>query len=501
MRRKRSGRGAHLTQINSLLRAHPLVPLGALTLTILLCYYGIWHGYFATRDDFNILGWIMRQPTLWDAVQGYGNGVRFLLFGVIWIRTQLFGLAPAPYFWSGLAQHLLVGFLVYRMVLSWQIYRPHERLVALLVALFFVTSFAYYEVVTNISASSYSLRTLLYLPILLFFAAYLRQRRRRDYLLALGAYLLLVFMADYALSIPLILLAYQYTLGQARLSRGLPRWQDLKIHLPFWLLWATHVALQIGYLHNGSSEAVYSEAAYTPGIHMLSNLFYLVFLMVPNVHMAPIQNFITPLIGADLVALLWQLTILLAIVGHLFAAIALWRGTAMIRFALALIYLPFLQYTLWQDGFADAPRYLYLSAIGYAIVLIVGLIRCHRWLIHRQWPGRALLVPLLFTGMIIANMLFAQIWIRQQVANGEFRRAVVERLVRDYQHLTVDDQIYIEIPEEKYEDLALSCYFVIPEAVACKTVPSGIGTLPIDLAAISARQNVYWLQLPAKFAN
>ncbi len=491
--------GETLNRTISLLLGYTVVPLGILTLAVIVSYYGIWQAYFATRDDFNILGWIMRQPTLWDAMQGYGNGVRFLLFGVVWIRTQWFGLNPTPYFWSGLAQHALVSFFVYRMVLSWAIYRPHQRLVALLVALFFVMTFSYYEVVTNISASSYSLRTLLYLPILIFFGAYLREHRRRDYWFALLAYLLLVFMADYALSIPLILLAYHYTLGKAMLHHYLPRWQDLKLHLPFWLLWAIHVALQLGFLHNGSSEAVYSEAAYTPGIHMVSNLRYLVFLIVPNVHMAPIQNFLTPLIGADMVNLLWQLTIVLAILAHGVAAIALWRGTALIRFALALIYLPFLQYTLWQDTFADAPRYLYLSAIGYSIIVILALIFVHRWLGSWQLRGAQFVVPIIFVGVLLANILFIQIWIRQQIANGEFRRAVVEQLVQEFKDVPGQSEIHIEIPEQKYEDLALSCYLVIKQTVTCKTVLRETGTLPASAAPNSDKNGSYWLPIPTQF--
>jgi hypothetical protein len=485
----------------SLLLERPLVPLSILTMTVILCYYGLWQAYFATRDDFNILGWVMRQPSLWDAMQGYGNGVRYLLFGILWIRTELFGLMAAPYYWSSLAQHALVSFFVYWLVLSWEIYRPYSRLVALLVALFFVTSFSYYEVVTNISASSYSLRTLLYLPILIFFAAYLRQQRLLDYLIALVCYGLLAFMADYALSIPLMLLAYHYTIGQARLHHGLPRWRELQPHLPFWLLWALHVALQIGYLRSGSSEAIYSEAAYTPGLHMITNLFYLVFLLVPNVQIAPLQNFLNTLFDPALVNGIWQLSIGLALMAHGGAAVALWRGSPVIRFAIALIYLPFLQYTLWQDGYAAAPRYLYLSAIGYAIVAISALIALHRWVGQWKRRGASLLVPALLVGLMVINVTFAQTWIRQQVANGAFRRAVVEQLAREFKDVPPDAQIYIAIPAPKYDDLALACYFVIEPLVTCETVLQS-ASLPTAIVPPATDANrAYWLEVSALSTN
>ncbi|MEZ4672973.1 MAG: hypothetical protein R2932_01870 [Caldilineaceae bacterium] len=455
-----------ITQKLLLLLNHVLVPFAVLMLAVIACYYGIWHAYFATRDDFNILGWIMRQPTLWDAVQGYGNGVRYLLFGIVWIRTQLFGMTPAPYYWTSLVQHALVGLLIYWMVLSWRIPRAQGRLVALMTALFFVTTFSAYEVVTNISASSYSLRTLFYLPILLFFAAYLRRQRRRDYAAALGFYVLLVFLADYALSIPLVLLAYHYTIGQAPLHWGVPRWRDLRIHLPFWLLWVIHVALQFNYLRSGSSEAIYSEAAYTPGLHMASNLLNLVFLLIPNVHVTPIQNFLNQFFSPEVVNLIWQLSLVLALVGHGLALYGLWRGTPVIRFAIALIYLPFLQYTLWQDGYADAPRYLYLSAIGYSILVVLLCVLLQQHLAQWTLPGARWLVPVMFSGYH-GQRIFAQIWIRQQVANGQFRRTVVERLARN---LAMCPGVPTSILKFRNRNLKilLSCYFVIKRTVTCE---------------------------------
>ncbi|MEZ4617983.1 MAG: hypothetical protein R2867_21075 [Caldilineaceae bacterium] len=490
-----------ITQKLLLLLNHVLVPFAVLMLAVIACYYGIWHAYFATRDDFNILGWIMRQPTLWDAVQGYGNGVRYLLFGIVWIRTQLFGMTPAPYYWTSLVQHALVGLLIYWMVLSWRIPRAQGRLVALMTALFFVTTFSAYEVVTNISASSYSLRTLFYLPILLFFAAYLRRQRRRDYAAALGFYVLLVFLADYALSIPLVLLAYHYTIGQAPLHWGVPRWRDLRIHLPFWLLWVIHVALQFNYLRSGSSEAIYSEAAYTPGLHMASNLLNLVFLLIPNVHVTPIQNFLNQFFSPEVVNLIWQLSLVLALVGHGLALYGLWRGTPVIRFAIALIYLPFLQYTLWQDGYADAPRYLYLSAIGYSILVVLLCVLLQQHLAQWTLPGARWLVPVMFCGAIMVNVIFAQIWIRQQVANGQFRRTVVERLAREFSDVPWRSHVYIEIPEQKFEDLALSCYFVIKRTVTCETILRESETPITAVMPNQVDEKTYWLQISTVPSN
>ena len=107
----------------------------------------------------------------------------------------------------------------------------------------------------------------------------------------------------------------------------------------------------------------------------------------------------------------------------------------------------------------------------------------------------------MLAGVLLANILFAQIWIRQQIANGEFRRAVVEELATHFQNVAPDAQIYIEIPEQKYEDLALSCYFVLKEIVTCETVLHQDGTLPILEPPTSNENRSYWLPLPAIFSN
>ena len=69
--------------------------LALLTGVIIFGYFGMWRAYFATLDDFGITGWVRHQATWWDAVQGYGSGVRFLNYLPLRLKTEFFGLDAA----------------------------------------------------------------------------------------------------------------------------------------------------------------------------------------------------------------------------------------------------------------------------------------------------------------------------------------------------------------------------------------------------------------------
>ena len=198
-----------------------------LILSILICYYGLWNAYFANGDDFGITGWVMNQPTISEAVQGYGSGVRFLNYAAIWTRTRLFGLNAAPYLWSSLLHHVIVTYIFYQLVGFW----TQRRSIAFLAALLFAIKFSYYEVVTSVSASDYSLWAIFYLATLALFALYLRQRLVLVYLSSVGAYILLAFAHDFTLSMPLVLLAYHLTVGRGSRPIRSIGWSDIRLHV------------------------------------------------------------------------------------------------------------------------------------------------------------------------------------------------------------------------------------------------------------------------------
>ncbi|MEZ4737207.1 MAG: hypothetical protein R3E79_59765 [Caldilineaceae bacterium] len=432
-------------------------------------YYGMWRAYFATLDDFGITGWVRHQATLWDALQGYGSGVRFFNYVPIWLKTRFFGLDAAPYLWSSLLQYLLLTWLVYGFA----------RLIsgrsgwALLAALLFATNYSHYEVVTHVSASDYTLWAGVYLTVLLLFALSLRRESPTLYWSAVALYGVLAFAHDFTLSLPLVLAAYQLTLGRGVCALWSLGWRDLRCHLPFWGIWAIHVGLQLQLVLAGTSEAVYSANGYAPGLHLLPNLRYLIFVAMPNMTIAPIQNFLSAHLPVAVVAGLWTGAMLLGTLFHGILLWLFWRGSARIRFALALLYLPFLQYTLWQGHFIEAPRYLLLPSIGYSLLLIEVGYTAINTVSHQARQSMARLLLLLLVLTMAGNIAVIQVWVQQHIENGHLRQAVVTTLATHYSSLTAQDQLWLEVPQAKFLDLAAACRFVYPHYVPCSAFVTG----------------------------
>jgi hypothetical protein len=226
---------------------------------------------------------------------------------------------------------------------------------------------------------------------------------------------------------------------------------------------------------------------------MVRNLFYLVFLAVPNVHIEQIYNFLTGYVSAGMVEAIWQLSVGLAIVGHVLAAILLWKGSNLVRFALALIYLPFLPYTMWGGTFAGATRYLYLPSIGFSILVALLLIWLYDQLRHREGIGYRFVVPALVTVLLVANLVVIQVWVQRHIQNGEFRRPFVTQMAATFQDIESESRIYIEVPTEKFKDLRSSCILVFKQTVHCEAFVSGQRSLE-DVINSDSEGAVYWLE-------
>lgn len=470
------------------LQDHSLAQVLALGLAILICYYGLWNAYFASEDDFWWAG-LMRHRTLGEALQGLGNGVRFLHFVLIWVKARLYGLDSAPYFWSSLLQHAAVTIIAYGLVEFWTRRRP----TAFLAALLFATKFSYFEVVTSVSASFYSFWAIFYLMALALFAIYLERRTLPWYLASVGVCTVLTFAHDYALSLPMMLLAYHLILGRASRKLHPFGWSELRLHAPYWVLWGLHVMINVFYIVRGTSEAVYSEQDYRPGLHQIANLFYLVFLLIPNAYAPPIYNFLTTHMSPGFVEAIWQFSIGLAIAAHLLAVILFWKGSARIRLALALTYLPFLPYTLWQGDYAGAFRYLYLPSIGLSMLLALLLVRLHDRLRRNHGLGHGYVVPGLVTLLLVANLIVIRVWVDRHIDNGQFRRAFVTQLASEFQDIEPGAWIYIEVPQAKFVDLQAACRLIFPQPVNCRAFVRGERSLE-DVTGGDHKTQVLWLQ-------
>jgi hypothetical protein len=454
----------------------------AISLSIFLAYYGLWNAYFFS-DDFWMLGWVRHQPGLGDAIWAeFGYGVRFLLDAVNWTRVKLFDLDPSPYYWISILQHTLVTFIVYGLVRLW----THRHLLAFPTALLFGTTFAHFEVITWITGSEYSLGAILYFSALAFFTLYLRHRRWPAYVASLTAFILLLLFLEMSLSLPLVLLATHLFVGFRHRTWRSIGWHDIRLHVLFWALFVIYLALQFSFVHTGSSEATVATAVYSPGPHMITNLLYFAYLIVPPYGPGVLSIFLDPLlIEAGLVAI--------AVAVNVAAAYAFWKGSALVRFALALMYLPFLPYTLWQGGYAGAIRYRYLSALGFSLLLVLLGIWCHERLRHSSRPGLRRMILALALVMPAINIGLDQVWVQRHVENSAFRRAFVTDLHTAYSQVEAGTHIYIEIPAAKYDDLEDACTLVFKQAVLCETFIFGDRRIE-EMIERQLAPSVYWLR-------
>lgn len=487
--------------------AQPLLHLGLLTGVVLLAYAGMWRAYFATLDDFGITGWVRSQPNLWVAIQGYGSGVRFLNYIPIWFKAHWFGLDATPYLWVSLAQYLLVVWLFYLLARQVGQRCGYTNLYAFLAALFFAVAYVHYEVVTYVSASDYTFWAIVYLVAFLFFLHYLKWGRLWHYLSAVLLYGILAFAHDFTLSFPLVLLAahgllylnWQHVIDDSWSERWRLLRRVVRLHLPFWVIWAVHVTLQLSFVMGGTSEAVYSVNGYAPGWHSVGNLRYLIFLWLPNATLGPVYGFLSTQLPLAVVDGIWQLSLFLGTLLHLILLWLFWKGGRLVRFAVAFLYLPFLQYTPWQGHFIEAPRYLLLPSVGSALLSAWVVL----WLMQRSAivakPRYKSIVIGMVTLFLLANIAVLQIWIQRHVENGHFRRAFVTNLHDDYlTRLGPDALVWIEVPTAKYTDLADSCRLVFQNYyVPCITYVTG-EPLPMSREDIPSEYDFYWLQATAE---
>jgi hypothetical protein len=209
--------------------------------------------------------------------------------------------------------------------------------------------------------------------------------------------------------------------------------------------------------------------------------------------MPPIYNFITGYISPDSADIIANASFGLALIGHTITIIAFWKGTPLVRFALSLVYLPFLQYTLWTGDYAGAPRYLYISSIGFSILLTLLFIKAHKYLCHRKNPIFRVFVPGIFIIFLLANLFVIQTWVQRHIENGKFRQPNVTQLARDFRNIEPNSRIFIEVPAEKFTDLSTSCYLVLQQPVHCTAFVKGEYSLE-EAIATTADEPVYWLQ-------
>lgn len=451
---------------------------------ILIGYFGIWNAYFRTHDDFEITGRILNNETVLEAAAGIGNKVAYLNFSMIWVKTRFFGMNPAPYYIASLIQQIIVTGLVYW--LAELVIR--QRPLAFLAALIYATRSAYWEVVTMVSASDYSFWGIFWLLALTLFISHVQRPSRGVYLASIASFAFIAFGHDYTMNLPLVMIAYYLILGRGDRPLRSLGWADVKLFIPYLAIWSIHMGLQFYFLFLGTSEAIYSNATYEPGLHMIRNLFFLVYLIVPNI---PIYDTLGRLAGDNLVVVIEGISGVLSIILHIVAIYLFWKGSRPIRFGLAIMYITFLQYTPWGGDFAGSPRYLYLATIGFSLVVTLVLHQLYQYLQRRNAPMLRWVVPGLTGILLISGIVTNQIWIRRHLDNSMFRRAFVTQMADQIPTVDINTEVFIEVPEEKYTDLGYVCYMLYDPRPKCKAFVTGDQTFDQLIKDAEANQQPY----------
>lgn len=454
----------------------------ALGAAVVVCYFGLWNAYFTT-DDFWMLGWVRHKASFAEAIWAqFGYSLRVLLDAMLYVRVRLFDLNPAPYYWISIAQHAIVTVLVYALVRLWS----GSRGLGFVTALIYGTAFSYFEVITWITGSNYSLAAIPYLASLGLLGVALRDKARWAHWASVACFVIALLLTELPLTLPLVLLAYHFFFGWGNRSLKSLRWQEVAWHAPYWIALAVYLLFQFEFVRSGSSEATVATVAYRPGLHMPGNLFFFAYLIVPPY----VPGVLAEVTGISLTLIDGGLAVL-AILIHGLAAYLLWRGPALLRFAVAFMYLTFLPYTLWEGAFAGALRYRYLPAIGFSLLVAWLLLQLHaRWQTARGgW--RPVAVPALVAAIVAVNILFVQVWVQRHLESSAVRRTVVTGLAARAAEFAPGARIYLEVPEAKFIDLGNACELLFDQPMTCTAFVTG-QPAPTELTA-----NVFWYRVAA----
>lgn len=380
--------------------------------------------YFST-DDFLILAPARRLPAgafIWNTLllRGPVPFWRPLMAPIYVAETWLFGLHPLPYHLVNLGLHLLITFLLCRLV--WAL--TGNTLAGIVAALFFgisptyAGSVAWMATLNELTAISFYMLTLV-----LFVHAV--QHRRRSWLFWAGSFLcyLLALLAWEAAITVVAVLAF-YTLY----TRGIQqrRWRRLVIDLaPFAMLAGAYCVFNwIAQVREANNRLL----VYGFGAHILPHYWwYLGRLMLPFRDNAGAWSGSLRSAGA------WLL------LGG--CAYALLRGPWPARLAVLWLLIGLLPFTLWIIWEGD--RWTYTASLPLAMLLAMGLVWVYQRLAQHHLSAALCLAMAAFV-LLPAVLLEAKIHQDQNLTQSAARwQTLLAALETDFPSLPPHSTIYL----------------------------------------------------------
>jgi protein O-mannosyl-transferase len=353
-------------------------PLLYLALALVLASFAIYGNTLFNGFVFDDVPQVLQNPWLRSfsslpaifsshvsgAVSTASNYYRPMMNVLYLIVYQCFGPAPWAFHLLNLLFHaattVLVFFLALRLMPQGEDSHAPRRLLAPLAgALLFAAHPVHTEAVAWVAGIPDLSFTLFYLLSFYFFLGSGAKERG----LSLFFFFLAALSKEPALTLPLVLVAYDLAFNRGRLAAG--DWA--KRHLPYLAVVVVYLALRLSALHGFAPVQRHAELS---NLQCLINVFplfgsYLVTLLVPlRLNFFHVLHPLSTLMQGE--ALLW----LALCLGFAAAAVVAFRKSAASFVALALFSAPLLPTlyirALGENSFAE--RYLYLPSVALSIL-------------------------------------------------------------------------------------------------------------------------------------
>ena len=360
-----------------------LMAVLAISAAVLIVYRDVRFAYFF-EDDFQWLaGTLTYDPaSLFDLFgAGRSHVYRPILELYFWAATPLFRGSPLLFHLANVALHVANGVLLYalarRISGDWRF--------ALTTALLFVVLPGYVDAVAWVGALGEPVGALFGVSSVLAFLAYRRSGRLRHRALSLAAFALALLTHESSVVfLPLLVLTDwavdeacpEPVEGRTLIPRSRGDWVEaLRTFAPYVVVAGLYAIPDLAVTRQ---SYMVSEGHYRVGFHAIQNaLDYVVRLYVGKGNLL------------SYVAIVAAISLILA------------RGTRRARFAIGWMFVALLPFVFFTWG--NTARYLYLPAMGFAILLAEGI----AWLDRRlaRWPGARWRV-------VVTNLVVAAVAVR-----------------------------------------------------------------------------------------
>ncbi|MFQ5900619.1 MAG: tetratricopeptide repeat protein [Thermodesulfobacteriota bacterium] len=214
-----------------------------------------------------------------------------------------------------------------------------------------------------------------------------------NYLLSLLFYTLALLSKEMAITLPLILILYDYLLKDRSKVKG-KNLIDLWRHIPYWIVTFLYLGIRTLILNQVAQQGGYLGGGFSPAMYtMTKGIAYYIKLLIMPINLS--ADYLTFPISRTMD---WQvilsLSILLAI---LVAAMVSYRYSRMVTFGILWFFITILPVSnIIPLRIAIAERFLYIPSIGFCLLLGAGL----KWGLE-TWPAVKRPVFVLFIAIIV----------------------------------------------------------------------------------------------------